>query len=192
VQALSFMRDLLASGLANPASTESIEEDVRKTFSQGQAAIALNWTYMYNLANDPKESKISGKVGIAHTPSGPGGKAPGVNGASALAVLSGSQNQDAAWKYVRYLTSQKVQDQFAKSSLPIWKSSYNEPAVQKAGTPAVVDVAKTQLPDLILRPQVPNYNAASQQLQVEIQKALLGKKTPQDALNSAAKAFSAA
>lgn len=192
VQALSFMRDLLASGLANPASTESIEEDVRKTFSQGQAAIALNWTYMYNLANDPKESKISGKVGIAHTPKGPSGKAPGVNGASALAILAGSQQQDAAWEYVKYLTSQKVQDSFAKSSLPIWKSSYDEPKVQKAGTPAVVKVASTQLPDLILRPQVPNYNSASQELQVEIQRALLGKRSPQDALNAAAKAFTSA
>jgi multiple sugar transport system substrate-binding protein len=192
VQALAFMHDLLASGLANPASTESIEEDVRKTFSQGQAAIAMNWTYMYNLANDPKQSKIAGKVGITHTPKGPSGKAPGVNGASALAILSGSQNQDAAWEYVKYLTSQKVQDDFAKSSLPIWKSSYDKSSVQKAGTPAVVEVAKTQLPDLILRPQVPNYNAASQELQVEIQRALLGKRSPQDALNAAANAFQSA
>jgi multiple sugar transport system substrate-binding protein len=192
VQALQFMRDLLDKGLANPASTESIEEDVRKSFSEGQAAIALNWTYMYNLAEDPKQSKIAGKVGIAHTPAGSSGKAPGVNGASALAILSGSRNQDAAWEYVKYLTSQKVQDRFAKSSLPIWKSSYDEAAVKQAGTPAVVDVAKTQLPDLILRPQVPNYNAASQQLQVEIQKALLGKQSTQAALDSAAKAFAAA
>jgi multiple sugar transport system substrate-binding protein len=152
----------------------------------------MNWTYMYNLANDPKQSKIAGKVGITHTPKGPSGKAPGVNGASALAILSGSQNQDAAWEYVKYLTSQKVQDDFAKSSLPIWKSSYDKSSVKKAGTPAVVEVAKTQLPDLILRPQVPNYNAASQELQVEIQRALLGKRSPQDALNAAANAFKSA
>ena len=44
-------------------------------------------------------------------------------------------------------------------------------------------------PDMILRPQVPNYNSASQQLQVEIQNALLGKKDAQQALNDAAKAF---
>lgn len=191
LQALQFMHELLDSGLANPASTESIEEDVRKTFSQGRAALNLNWTYQYNLANDPKESKVAGKVGIAHTPAGSGGSAPGVNGASALAILSGSQNQDAAWEYIKHFTSKQVQDKFAKSSLPIWKSSYDEPAVKKAGTPAVVDVAKTQLPDLILRPQVPNYNSASAQLQVGIQKALLNKESPEDALNSAAEAFTA-
>jgi multiple sugar transport system substrate-binding protein len=52
-----------------------------------------------------------------------------------------------------------------------------------------VSVAKTQLPNMILRPQVTNYNAASQALQVQIQNALLGKKTPQEALNAAASAF---
>jgi multiple sugar transport system substrate-binding protein len=189
VQALQFMADLRKSGLANPASTESIEEDVRKIFSQGQAAIAPNWTYMYNLANDPKESKVAGQVAIRHTPTGPAGKAPGVNGASALAITSGSRHQDAAWEYVKFLTSKSTQDDFAKSSLPIWKSSYDEAKVQQAGGPKVVATAKTQLPDMILRPQVPNYNSASQQLQVEIQNALLGKKSAQQALDDAAKAF---
>ena len=51
-------------------------------------------------------------------------------------------------------------------------------------------MAKTQLPNMILRPQVANYNAASQALQVQIQDALLGKKSPQAALNAAAAAFS--
>jgi multiple sugar transport system substrate-binding protein len=61
--------------------------------------------------------------------------------------------------------------------------------VIKAAGPQLVSVAKTQLPNMILRPQVANYNSASHELQVEIQKALLGKKSPQDALNAAAKAF---
>lgn len=191
VQALQFMVDLVKSGLANPAARTSVEDDVVKTFTQGNAAMALNWTFMYGLANDPQQSKVVGKVGMAHTPAGPGGKAPGVNGASALAITSGSQHQDAAWEYVKYLTSQAVQDKFATSSLPIWKASYDEPAVQKAGTPAVVAVAKTQLQDMILRPQVANYNSASQQLQVSIQKALLGQQTPQAALAEAANAFTA-
>ena len=189
VQALQFMADLRKSGLANPASTESLEEDVRKIFSQGEAAMAPNWTYMFNLANDPKESKVSGNVAIRHTPTGPAGKAPGVNGASALAITTGSQHQDQAWEYVKFLTSKSTQDDFAKSSLPIWKSSYDEAKVQQAGGEQVVATAKTQLPDMILRPQVPNYNSASQKLQVEIQNALLGKKSPQQALNDAAKAF---
>ena len=86
------------------------------------------------------------------------------------------------------VTSRPIQNRFSKSSLPIWKSSYDDPAVEKA-LPDVVPVAKQQLGDMIVRPQVTNYNAASQQLQTEIQRALLGKKSPQQALDDAAKAF---
>jgi multiple sugar transport system substrate-binding protein len=82
-----------------------------------------------------------------------------------------------------------VQNDYVKDSLPIWSSSYDDPAVVKAAGAQLVDVAKTQLPNMILRPQVTDYNAASQQLQVQIQKALLGKTDPQTALNTAAQAF---
>jgi multiple sugar transport system substrate-binding protein len=71
------------------------------------------------------------------------------------------------------------------SSLPVWKTSYEDPEVVKAN-PAVVPVAKKQLDDLILRPQVTNYNAMSLALQAEIQNALLGNKSAQQALNDAA------
>jgi multiple sugar transport system substrate-binding protein len=74
--------------------------------------------------------------------------------------------------------------------LPIWSASYTDPAVIKSAGSQLVSVAKTQLPDMILRPQVTNYNSASQALQVQIQNALLGRKSPQDALNTAASAFS--
>ncbi|WP_431198302.1 hypothetical protein [Leifsonia xyli] len=44
---------------------------------------------------------------------------------------------------------------------------------------------------MILRPPVPNYNTVSQALQVELQNALLGKKTPQQALDDAVTAANA-
>jgi multiple sugar transport system substrate-binding protein len=184
VQALDYMHQSLVDGLSNPTSTQSLEEDVRRVFSAGQASMALNWTYMFGLADDPKQSKIAGNVGVLQTPSGASGR-PGVNGSMALAVAGGSKNQSAAWKYITYLTSQPVQDKFAISSLPVWKTSYDDPAVIKTN-PAVVPQAKKQLGDLILRPQVKNYNGISQVLQAEIQNVLLNKKSSQKALDDAA------
>jgi multiple sugar transport system substrate-binding protein len=105
-------------------------------------------------------------------------------------ITSGSKNADAAWEYIKFITGQTTQNGYVKDSLPIWAASYNDPQVIKDAGAQLVSVAKTQLPNMILRPQVTNYNAASQALQVQIQNALLGRKTPQDALNSAAKAFS--
>src|SRR5918995_6306249 len=119
LQALEFMRMTLDEKLSNPASTESLEEDVRRIISQGEAAMALNWTYMFALANDPNESQVAGQIEIAHTPEGPAG-APGVNGSMGMAVSKGSQNQDEAWRYIQFMTSQEGQNQYAKVSLPIW------------------------------------------------------------------------
>jgi len=184
LRALEFMKQTLDAKLSNPNSMESLEEDVRKIFSDGQAAMALNWTYMFNAANDPQQSKIAGKVGVATTPAGTSG-GPGVNGSMALSVSSGSKNQKAAWTYVSYMTSAGVQNKYAKSSLPCWSTSYDDSQVV-AALPQVVPVAKKQLASLIERPQVPRYNEISLILQAELQNALLGKKTPQKALDDAA------
>lgn len=184
LQALEFMKQTLNTKLTNPNSVESLEEEVRKIFSEGQAAMALNWTYLFNAANDPQQSKIVGKVGVAPTPAGPSG-APGVNGSMALSVCPGSKKQKAAWTYISYITSAEVQNKFAKSSLPCWSKSYDDSQVVSA-LPDVVPVAKKQLASLIARPQVPRYNEISQILQAELQNALLGRKPPKKALDDAA------
>jgi len=184
LQALQWMKKTIDDGLTNPNSLESLEEDVRKVFSEGSAAMALNWTYMFNAANDPAQSKVAGKVEVAPTPTGTGGS-PGVNGSMALCVSSGSKNQKAAWTYISHLTSAEVQNKYAKSSLPCWGKSYDDPAVVSVA-PKMVAAAKKELSSLISRPEVPRYNEISQILQAEIQQALLGKKAPEKALADAA------
>jgi multiple sugar transport system substrate-binding protein len=192
LKALEFMVMLIKKGLANPSSATSLEEDVLKAFAAEQTAIGLNWTFELAAVTDPKQSKVpNGDVALLHTPQGIAGKnAPGVNGGQPIMIASGTKHPQEAWEYMKFISSQPVQDDYVKDSLPIWSASYNDPAVVKAAGAQLVDVAKTQLPDMILRPQVTDYNAASQQLQVQIQKALLGKTDPQSALNAAAQAFS--
>ncbi|WP_084557111.1 extracellular solute-binding protein [Hamadaea tsunoensis] len=184
LDALKWMKKTLDDGLTNPNSMESLEEDVRKTFSEGGAAMALNWTYMFNAANDPAQSKVAGKVDVLPTPAGSAG-APGVNGSMALCVTGGSKNQKAAWTYISYLTGADVQNKYAKSSLPCWAKSYDDPAVLSVA-PKMVPAAKKELANLISRPEVPRYNEISQILQAEVQNALLGRKTPEKALADAA------
>ncbi|HEV7899993.1 MAG TPA: extracellular solute-binding protein [Planosporangium sp.] len=185
--ALEFMRKTLDDKLTNPNSLESIEDDVRKVFSEGGAAMAINWTYMVSAADDTAKSKVAGKVTILPTPAGSAGPTggPGVNGSMALSVTSGSRNQKAGWRYVSYLTSAEVQNKYAKNSLPCWSASYDDSKVIETN-PRIVPVAKKQLATLIERPQVPRYNEISQLLQAEIQNALLGRKSPKQALDDAA------
>lgn len=186
LDALNYMVDSYKSGLTNPNSKEFLEEDVRKVFENGEAAFALNWTYMYNMANDPKTSKVAGKVGVVPAP-GVAGKSEvsAVNGSMGLGITTNSKHADEAWKYITYMTSAPVQNQYAKLSLPIWAASYDDAAVAK-DQEELIAAAKLSLAAMYPRPTTPKYQELSNALQQAIQEALLGQTPAQDALNEAA------
>lgn len=188
LQALQYMVETTKAGLSNPNSKEYLEEDVRRVFENGEAAFALNWTYMYNLANDPKDSKVAGKVGVAPAPgSEPASTVSAMNGSMGLGVTAASKHPDEAWKLITYLTSQPTQNSYAKLSLPIWASSYTDTAVVK-GQEELIKAAGVGLAAMYPRPTTPKYQELSTALQVAIQQALLGEVSPEDALKQAAEA----
>lgn len=186
LDALNYMVESYKSGLTNPNSKEFLEEDVRKVFENGEAAFALNWTYMYNMANDPKTSKVAGKVGVISAP-GVAGKSEvsAVNGSMGLGITANSKHADEAWKYITYMTSAPVQNQYAKLSLPIWAASYDDAAVAK-DQEELIAAAKLSLAAMYPRPTTPKYQELSNALQQAIQEALLGQTPAQDALKEAA------
>jgi len=182
--ALAFMVQSIKDGLSNPKSTEFIEDDVGNVFAGGQAAFALNWTYMYAWAKDPEKSKVADDVGLAMVPGTSAAVSATVNGGQPLAITKGSKNPVEAWNYITYLTGREFQKKYSKNSLPIWKSLYTDADVV-AGNPEVVAVAKTQYEYITNRPKVPYYSNFSSQMQVKIQEALLGKKSAETALAEA-------
>ena len=188
VEALDYMVKSVEAGVTNPNSKEYLEEDVRRVFSSGQAAFALNWTYMYNMANDPKESKIAGNVGVVPGP-GVSGKleASAVNGSMGLGITAASKHPDEAWKYILAMTSQKTQEKYAQLSLPIWSAWYDNPKVDKSQEPLIA-AAKVGLAAMYPRPTTPKYQELSTAIQQAIQSALLKSAAPDAALNQAAAA----
>ena len=187
VQALEFMKKSIDEGLTDPASTTFLEDDTDKSMAAGKTAMELNWESTFRDQNDPAISKVVGQVAVTAPPAGPSGDNPGVNGSMALSIGSKSKHQAAAWKLIEYLTSEAVQDKYTKSSMTNWKASYTKPEITKSN-PEVFAAAGKAYDSMILRPPVANYNTVSQALQVEIQNALLGKKSPQQALDDAVKA----
>lgn len=183
LKAVTLMKTSLDQGLSNPASREYLEEDVRKAFSNGDAAFALNWTYMYNMANDPKQSKVAGDVGIVPAPGDTLDKPGAVNGSMGLGIAKASQHPEEAWQYIHYLTSQPVQDKYAKLSLPVWKASYQDPAVAK-GQESLIAAADKSLNVMLSRPETADYSRLSNTLQQQLQSVLQGKATPDVALKA--------
>ncbi|NIE98775.1 extracellular solute-binding protein [Pantoea sp. Acro-805] len=183
LQAVKLMKSSLDEGLTNPASREYLEEDVRKAFSNGDAAFALNWTYMYNMANDPKQSKVAGQVGIVPAPGDAPGKFGAVNGSMGLGIAKGSSHPEQAWQYISYMTSQPVQNKYATLSLPIWKSSYQDPAVLK-NQESLIAAADKSLNVMLSRPETADYSRLSNTLQQQLQQVLVGSATPDAAMQT--------
>jgi multiple sugar transport system substrate-binding protein len=184
VQALQWMVQTIDDGLTNPASTKALEDDVKKSLLQNQTAMALNWDYVYAASHDPKETQHPGQLVVTTSPAGPTGKNPSVDGGMGLSVTTGSKHKDDAWKLCAFLASPQQQSLHADNSLPVWKSAYT-PALAK-GREQLVQADQAVYGNLIGRPAVSSYNAVSQVLQEALQEALLGKKSPQAALDQAA------
>ena len=185
LKALQFMKQLLDDGLVNPASLGFIEDDVNNTMSAGQAAMALNWTYGKAVMNDPKSSKVAGQVDVIGSPGEGSVATSGVNGGMAIAVTLSSKHPDEALAYALSVASEQSQEMDAALAFPMWKASFQKADLTKSD-PNFWAAANTQFAGLVARPVVPYYTKLSNALQVAIQEALQGKKTPDQALNDVA------
>lgn len=194
VKTLNWMIQTIDDGYTNPASVSYVEEDVRNVFSQGKAAYAVNWNYMYDLVNfNESESQVTGKIKMSLMPAfeGSGVQSASINGSMGFSVAATSANADAAWKYVEFLTSEGTQNKYSAHLLPMWSTSFEGENLTKLQgyTPAnavTVPMFNEQFPFAHVRPKVAYYPEASKALQLALQEALTKQKTPEQALNDAA------
>ncbi len=186
VEALKTLISLKDEGLLNPNSLEYLEEDVRRVFSSGDAAFTLNWAYMHGLAIDPAESKLSAdEVGVMTLPGKSGVKEhAAMSGSMGLSVMSKTEHPEEAFLYIQYLTSKPVQDTYSNLQLPVWSASYDDPAIAE-GRENLVAASKLAFSIMNVRPSEPNYQEASAILQKNIQSALYGEMSAEDALKAA-------
>ena len=194
VETLAWMVQTIDDGITNPASVSYVEEDVRNVFSQGKAVFALNWLYMYDLVNlNEEESQVTGEIKMALIPafSDGGVESATLDGSMGFSVADSSPAKEAAWKYIEYLTSEDVQMRYSAHLLPIWETAFEGEAGEQLmsyseSNAVTVPMFKEQFPYSSVRPKVPFYPEASKALQLALQEALTGQKTPEQALNDAA------
>ena len=196
VEALTWMKQTIDDGLTNPSSISADEPAVEADFMAGNSAFAVNWLFQYSDSNDATKSKIVGQAAFAPMPVFKAGldagiKSSSVDGSSSFAIMATTPYPDQTWKFLTYLTSNEVQTKYSAEMLPIWKGDFEGQKLEtlKAATatnPVTVPAFLAQFPFANERPTVPYYNEASAALQLAIQEALTGVKSPKDALDAAA------
>ncbi len=200
VEVLTWMVNSIENGTTNPSSIVSDEEAVRSVFSQGKAAFAINWPYMYELTQfNEEESQVTGNVGMSLMPvfahgANAGIESATISGSMGFGIAANSEHPEEAWKYLEYLTSRPVQLAYSAHLPPMWKDLYEEPDVQvlleqNPTNEVLVPQFSEQFQYSIVRPKLTYYTEASTALQLALQEALSGAKTPQEALDDAAAAI---
>ena len=192
IQALTFLCDLVQAGLVPRDALTWHEEESRLAFQNGNAVLMRNWPYAYALMNDAKQSKVAGKFAVVPMPAAPGGHPTASLGGQQLAINAFSQNKDASYRLIEYLTApeQMVERVQVAGNFPPRRALYDDARVQ-AALPIPTEQLRSVLERATPRPVTPIYSQLSELLQIQLHRALTGQATPDVALHEAARQMNA-
>jgi multiple sugar transport system substrate-binding protein len=173
VEAVQYMYDTMNSLRISPKDVLSWDEEPsRQPFTAGNAAFLRQWSYVWGVSQDPSQSKVVGKVGVAPLPHFPGGKSAACLGGYQLGIAESSKNKDGALEFVRWMTSEQTQLKYAEQfgSAPALQAAYDSPELKKT-QPAMVQL-KATFQGGTPRPVTPKYPQVSLALQSAVSGAL--------------------
>ncbi len=184
LKALRLMVDGVTSGAAPRAVTTYTEEETRRYWESGKATFMRNWPYAYALGQ-AKGTKVKGKFDVAPLPAFEGGGKAGILGGHNLVISVYSKNPGAALKWIDFYTSPAWQKHtFDEYSLPVPTASvYDDPAIQRKYPFA--SQLKAAIAQAKPRPVSPVYPQISQAIYKNVNAALAGQTSPEDALKTA-------
>jgi multiple sugar transport system substrate-binding protein len=182
VEAIEFVRDEIIGSIAPRGVLTYEEPESLSLFLQGNAIFHRNWPYAWERANDPEVSRVVGKVAISRLPYFPGGRSVSILGGWQYGISAFSENVDAAWRFVSFMTGPEVQKLFAlgESRAPTRLSVYEDPEVrqQRPQFVAELEVFRSARP----RPRSPLYPKISHILQRTFSTALSDPNSDIEAL----------
>jgi multiple sugar transport system substrate-binding protein len=167
-QALASRRSLLTSGVSPRLVTGADEELTRREFGAGHAIFLRNWPYAARLFEMPG-SPVKDRVGIAPLPG------PGALGGAHLGINRATRHPDAAWRLVEFLTRAQAQ------------RAIGDAVGLHPTRPALITdpILRTVFEQARPRPVSPWYQTLSATLQPELSAAIVGTKSPAQALGDA-------
>ena len=200
-RALAFWVGLLE--FAPPEATSSTWDEVASTFAAGRAA--QGWVYGENaawIATNPEKSKVVGKVGVRLPPTSEcvmvaasvGEGYIGYYDGGAFGIPHSSKNKEATLLWLQYIGGPAVQADWAVAGARIvHQSTYDDPKVkaQDAKTDGYYTLMREKGYLFGGAPPFPFHGQVREAIAPFIYEAIIGQKTPAEALDAAAKAADA-
>ena len=183
VKALQFMADGVKDGTAARGVTTYMEEESRRYFESGKATFMRNWPYAYSLGQ--KAPAVKGKFDVMPFPDFEGGGKAGILGGHNQVISVYSENPGGALKYIDFVTGAEHQKEqmldFSQSST--LAATYDDPDIQKKYKFASRSEGRDrtgQGPSGLAR-----LHQISQAIYQNVNEALAGRVSPEDALKKA-------
>jgi multiple sugar transport system substrate-binding protein len=182
LKALNFMVDGIKDGSAPKAVTTYMEEESRRAFENGKPAFMRNWPYAYAAGNANKNAP---QFDVVPFPTFEGGGKAGILGGHNKVISVYSKNPGGALAFVDYSTNLQHQIRVASkfSLAPAMSAAYDDPAVKKA-LPFSAQL-KQAISQAKARPVSPVYPQISEAIYKNVNAALSGEVSPDEALKTA-------
>ncbi|MEL6298468.1 MAG: extracellular solute-binding protein [Pseudomonadota bacterium] len=156
--------------------------EAKNAFLQGKAAMYLDSTVTAGEVNNPEKSKVVDKVGWAPHPKGV--RAASQTGGFGIAIPKNSQNKEAAFLLLQWLTSKKGDRLIAEQGgNPSRFSTHADPELNKKFPHLAVfgEALKNADPDW--RPIIPPWGKINSELGTTLNKAMTGEMSVKEALD---------
>ena len=193
VRALTWFVDLYEAGAVPAGVPNYLWDDTGLGFASGTVAMNLDWGGWSAFFNDPENSKIAGDVGLTRAPKGSAGIRTGWSGSHTFSVTETCDNKEAAASFVSFLTDYDRQMVEARKGLlptrtQVWDDAKAE--FRANGDDFLVTVFETyqasMAEDAFTPPLIPEWIEVSNVLWPQLQAAMIGDKSAQEALDEAA------
>ena len=180
LKALKLMVEGMRSGGAVKASRTFMEEPARIAFESGKATFMRNWSYAYALGK--KAPKVKDKLAVSPLPPFEGGGKGGVLGGNGPVISAFTDVPEASVVWLDYWTSEETLKRNAeKYSLPpTMPQLYEDPGVKET-MPYAAQLLEA-VENATSRPVSPVYSQISQAVFENVNKAVAGQQSPEDAL----------
>lgn len=183
-EALRFLRETISMHRITPLSTSMAdEESTRWIFGEGHALFMRNWPYAWSLLQQ-EGSPVRGKVGVVSLPAFSGYASAPVLGGWMLAIPNSSAHREVVGELIKFLTSPDTQRKVAVELgyNPVRRTLYADESLLEV-RPLLKDLYPILL-EARPRPVTPYYLLISQAIQPEVSAAVVGRKSPKEALDA--------
>jgi multiple sugar transport system substrate-binding protein len=181
VQALQFMCDLVSKHkVTEPNPTAYDREGLQEQFKSGKLAMMITGPWFWGML-DKQTPNL--KYGLAPIPASKKQVTMAVT--DDIILMKGSKNKQAAWKFVEYFYQPALRQEWAQTfgMLPELKAVAESDFIKKS--PQWSKFMEL-LPTGKFVPLHPKWTGVEDEVRTGIQEALMGKKSPKQALDEAA------